>query len=218
MEAWREELYHHGVQGMHWGVRRYQNYDGSLTAAGRKKLAKYDTKIESSKKRNAELKSKAESARKEVIKKSAKAADHSSRLVFTTDVHIAVYKKKAAKAIKKLDKIEREIGKNNKTIEKYSKKGEAIYNKQINKLSKQIDKYDRQNNFDKWKKNASKNSKKYEKDYVNGKLSGKEYADKVFESKNVTKYEDRNREASNLRDQRLKLIEERRKYRTKHNK
>lgn len=33
-----KELYHHGVKGMKWGVRRYQNKDGSLTAAGQKRL------------------------------------------------------------------------------------------------------------------------------------------------------------------------------------
>lgn len=35
------ELYHHGVKGMKWGVRRYQNPDGSLTAAGKKRVTRY---------------------------------------------------------------------------------------------------------------------------------------------------------------------------------
>ena len=39
MEKWRQELYlkHHGIKGMHWGIRRFQNPDGSLTSAGRRR-------------------------------------------------------------------------------------------------------------------------------------------------------------------------------------
>lgn len=33
------ELYHHGVKGMRWGIRRYQNKDGSLTPAGKKRYS-----------------------------------------------------------------------------------------------------------------------------------------------------------------------------------
>ena len=43
MEVWQyndtSELYHWGIKGMKWGVRRYQNKDGTLTPAGKKRYA-----------------------------------------------------------------------------------------------------------------------------------------------------------------------------------
>ena len=33
------ELKHYGIKGMRWGVRRFQNKDGTLTAAGKKRNA-----------------------------------------------------------------------------------------------------------------------------------------------------------------------------------
>lgn len=40
-EATYGNIMHFGILGMHWGIRRYQNPDGSLTAAGKKRYNKY---------------------------------------------------------------------------------------------------------------------------------------------------------------------------------
>lgn len=46
-------LYHHGTKGMRWGIRRYQNKDGSLTPAGQKR---YNKEVEKLKKETAKVK------------------------------------------------------------------------------------------------------------------------------------------------------------------
>lgn len=66
------ELMHWGIKGMKWGVRRYQNKDGSLTPAGRKRYAqemaklKEEEKIAKNKLRTQAKLNKLEEKRKEV--------------------------------------------------------------------------------------------------------------------------------------------------------
>lgn len=40
--GYSSELYHHGILGQKWGIRRYQNADGSLTEAGKKHYARQE--------------------------------------------------------------------------------------------------------------------------------------------------------------------------------
>lgn len=82
-EKYYNELYHHGVVGMKWGVRRYQNKDGSLTNAGKRR---YGTKA------NFE---KVQAAKKAAAKANSKQAIARRKANERTAAEVAKYRKKA---------------------------------------------------------------------------------------------------------------------------
>ena len=57
------ELYHHGIKGQKWGVRRYQKKDGSLTPAGKKRQAILDSASSTAKEKLAKAKAEHENAK-----------------------------------------------------------------------------------------------------------------------------------------------------------
>lgn len=63
------EQYHFGVKGMKWGVRRYQNADGTLTSKGKARQAKQTKKAQKKWDKN---------ARKNWVKSYNKAVDYSN--------------------------------------------------------------------------------------------------------------------------------------------
>lgn len=76
-------LYHHGVKGMRWGVRRYQNKDGSLTKAGKSRYER-DVRENNAKKKDNRINIDGPDAKrwvKEDMGRAKKVVDSSSDMV-----------------------------------------------------------------------------------------------------------------------------------------
>ncbi len=142
------ELYHYGVKGMRWGIRRYQNADGSYTAAGQRrhdryarKAAKYDRKADrtTSQFREKRYRKIADEYRAEITKKATRniiniAEEYNQRKFKATKLNARADQEKSAKKAAKLRK------KAEKLVAKTLKK-EEIMQTSIYTLSTQMDEH-----------------------------------------------------------------------------
>lgn len=182
----QDYLMHHGVKGMKWGVRRYQNADGSLTSAGQRRLYKKVKRAKSDNKRrelirqhlNSEYANDRNKALQDFRNQVKKTADYDVKM----DIEVDKLADKMAKPI-----YEKELKKWKETIGEPSEKDkdklyEAIkYDNVYWKAEKQIkDKNPQYRNNEKqqdalWKEYTKKNKKVV--DSIVGKYGEKKVTD-----------------------------------------
>lgn len=130
-------LTHHGILGMKWGVRRYQNADGSLTAAGKKRQKKQQAKnLEKARKTREEKKQQeqaTEEKRKAILNsRSAKDLYENAHLFTTKELQDAHFRLQLEKNIKDLSpkektKVQKALD-GMKTAAEAIDKGSTLYN------------------------------------------------------------------------------------------
>lgn len=144
------EFCHHGIKGMKWGVRRYQNKDGSLTKAGQKRYNKEMEELKGEKKtlRNKlrtqkkmdkmqKLKSEVDDLKKETDQEESTEAKR-ARLLKSTDAK-ELYKDRdvltTSELNDRLNRIDTEMRLKSKIVEEHRKTGMDYVNEKMQRTS-----------------------------------------------------------------------------------
>lgn len=111
MEPWKTELYHFGIPEMKWGIRRYQNPDGTLTPEGKKRYDKWQNKEQDL-----------------VNKKYRKALESEDRIVSKTNSKLKTQDKNSTKYKKTSEQLKRATERRDALAKQYKKEWDRVKN------------------------------------------------------------------------------------------